>query len=225
MWSGISALLKSSIALSAVFLISTSAHAEPIKPATGAFEILGAMEGSDFSPTLQKHRDQLSKSQMDQWALNDTAASDAREKHVVNFKSDLPSGSIVVRTKSRKLYFILGDGRALEYPVGVGREGFQWSGRNRITRKTEWPDWRPPQVMIEREAQKGHILPEVMEGGPENPLGARAMYIGSTEFRIHGTTQPNSIGKAVSSGCIRLLNEHVIDLYDRVQVGAHVVVE
>jgi len=133
-------------------------------------------------------------------------------------------GSIVVRTPERALYLVLGDGKARRYKVGVGREGFQWSGNSRIVSKQEWPAWRPPQVMIEREAAKGHYIPEYMEGGPENPLGARAMYIGGTMFRIHGTNNAASIGGAVSSGCIRMMNSDVIDLYDRVRVGARVYV-
>jgi len=133
-------------------------------------------------------------------------------------------GSIVVRTPERALYFVLGDGKALRYSVGVGREGFQWSGNSRIVSKQEWPTWRPPQVMIEREAAKGHFLPAEMEGGPENPLGARAMYIGGTMYRIHGTNNAASIGGAVSSGCIRMMNTDVIDLYERVKVGARVYV-
>ena len=116
-------------------------------------------------------------------------------------------------------------GKAIEYAVGVGRDGFTWSGRNKVSRKAVWPDWRPPAVMIEREAANGHYIPEYMPGGPDNPLGARALYIGDTEFRIHGTAQPWTIGSAVSSGCIRMLNEEVIDLYDRAKVGALVVVE
>jgi lipoprotein-anchoring transpeptidase ErfK/SrfK len=146
-------------------------------------------------------------------------------KQIVAFQRDLAPGSILIKTRERKLYLVLPNGQALQYPVGVGRQGFTWSGRNRVSRKAEWPDWRPPQVMIRREAKKGHYLPDMMEGGPDNPLGARALYIGSTEYRIHGTTQPWSIGRAVSSGCIRMLNEHVIDLYDRVTIGATVVVE
>jgi lipoprotein-anchoring transpeptidase ErfK/SrfK len=133
-------------------------------------------------------------------------------------------GSIVVRTPERALYLVMGDGKARRYKVGVGREGFQWSGNSRISGKAEWPTWRPPQVMIEREAAKGHYLPEVMEGGPENPLGARALYLGGTLFRIHGTNNASSIGGAVSSGCIRMMNTDVVDLYDRVQIGARVYV-
>jgi len=143
----------------------------------------------------------------------------------IDFKSELKPGSILVRTYDRKLYYILPDGKAIEYAVGVGRDGFTWSGRNKVSRKAVWPDWRPPAEMIEREAANGHYIPEFMPGGPDNPLGARALYIGDTEFRIHGTAQPWTIGGAVSSGCIRMLNEEVIDLYDRAKVGALVVVE
>lgn len=144
---------------------------------------------------------------------------------LVDFATGLAPGSIVIRTAERKLYLVQPQGKAIMYSVGVGREGFTWSGRNRITRKAEWPDWRPPLAMIEREAKRNHFIPTLVKGGLNNPLGARALYIGDTEFRIHGTTQPWSIGRAVSSGCIRLLNEDVIHLYDRVAIGATVVVE
>ena len=143
----------------------------------------------------------------------------------IAFQTSLAPGSVLVKTGERKLYYILSDGQAIEYSVGVGREGFTWSGTDRITDKAEWPEWRPPKEMVDREAAMGHRLPELMPGGPDNPLGARAIYIGDTQFRIHGTTQPWSIGYAVSSGCIRMMNEEVIDLYNRVQVGATIVVE
>ena len=133
-------------------------------------------------------------------------------------------GSIIIRTPERALYYVLPGGKALRYKVGVGKEGIQWSGNSRIVMKREWPDWRPPEAMIEREAAKGHNIPEYMEGGPNNPLGARAMYIGGTMFRIHGTNNAASIGGAVSSGCIRMMNSDVIDLYDRVAVGSRVYV-
>jgi lipoprotein-anchoring transpeptidase ErfK/SrfK len=133
-------------------------------------------------------------------------------------------GSIIVKTPERALYYVLPGGEAYRYRVGVGREGFQWSGNSRIVSKQEWPEWRPPEEMIQREAEKGHFLPDVMEGGPDNPLGARAMYIGGTLFRIHGTNDAASIGGAVSSGCIRMMNADVIDLYDRVRIGARVYV-
>jgi lipoprotein-anchoring transpeptidase ErfK/SrfK len=181
------------------------------------FEMLGAMPGSDGLDAFNQDSGFLQG--------YDANPSSRLARDIVEFDRGLAPGSILVKTSERKLYFVLPGGQAVRYPVGVGRQGFTWSGRNRVSRKAEWPDWRPPKVMIAREARKGHMLPEMMEGGPKNPLGARALYIGSTEFRIHGTTQPWSIGRAVSSGCIRMLNEHVIDLYDRVSVGATVVVE
>jgi lipoprotein-anchoring transpeptidase ErfK/SrfK len=131
-------------------------------------------------------------------------------------------GSIIIRTQERALYYVTGDGEAIRYRVGVGREGFQWSGHSHIVSKREWPGWTPPTRMIAREAAKGVTIPAYMEGGPNNPLGARALYIGGTLFRIHGTNNARSIGGAVSSGCIRMLNADVIDLYDRVSIGAPV---
>ncbi len=133
-------------------------------------------------------------------------------------------GSVIVRTPERALYYVMGDGQARRYKVGVGRDGFQWSGNSRIVSKQEWPSWTPPKTMIAREAAKGHYIPEFMEGGPGNPLGARALYIGGTLFRIHGTNDSSSIGGAVSSGCIRMMNSDVVDLYNRVDVGAKVYV-
>ncbi len=143
----------------------------------------------------------------------------------VDFTSELSPGSVMVRTDERRIYYVLPGNRAVMYQVGVGREGFTWSGTNQVTRKAEWPDWRPPREMIEREANRGRNIPEFVIGGPRNPLGARAIYIGDTEYRIHGTSEPWTIGQAVSSGCIRMVNEEVIDLYNRVEVGAVVVVE
>ena len=134
------------------------------------------------------------------------------------------SGSIIVRTPERRLYYVLGGGKVLRYKVGVGREGFQWSGTSRIVAKQEWPHWRPPEEMIRREAAKGRNLPEDMAGGPNNPLGARALYIGGTLYRIHGSNDAASIGRASSSGCIRMLNADVMELYDRVKIGARVYV-
>ncbi|MFO1089391.1 MAG: L,D-transpeptidase [Hyphomicrobiales bacterium] len=133
-------------------------------------------------------------------------------------------GSIIIKTPERALYYVLPDGKAYRYRVGVGREGFQWSGNSKIVRKAEWPDWRPPAEMIKREAAKGHIIPDYMPGGPTNPLGARALYIGGTVYRIHGTNAAETIGGAVSSGCIRMLNNDVIDLYGYVKVGSPVYV-
>jgi lipoprotein-anchoring transpeptidase ErfK/SrfK len=133
-------------------------------------------------------------------------------------------GTLIVKTPERALYYVLGDGEAMRYSIGVGREGFQWSGNSRIVAKQEWPSWTPPQTMIEREAAKGHIIPPFMKGGPGNPLGARAMYIGGTIYRVHGTNAESSIGGAVSSGCIRMMNADVIDLYGRVKIGSPIFV-
>ena len=138
----------------------------------------------------------------------------------VNFVTKEPPGTIVVDTPNTYLYYVLGNGRAIRYGVRVGRDGFTWTGVQKITRKKEWPDWYPPSEMIERQP----YLPRFMAGGPGNPLGARAMYLGSTVYRIHGTNQPSTIGKFVSSGCIGMLNEDVSDLFDRVKIGTRVVV-
>ena len=146
------------------------------------------------------------------------------EMQVVAYDTSEPAGTIVIDTASRFLYLVGGDGTARRYGIGVGREGFEWNGTQRISRKAEWPGWTPPPEMIEREAANGKILPQYMEGGPDNPLGARALYLGDTLYRIHGTNQPWTIGRAVSSGCIRMRNEDVIDLYERVRIGARVIV-
>ncbi len=142
----------------------------------------------------------------------------------VAFTEGHPAGTIIIDTSDRRLYHVLGNGRAMRYGVGVGREGFEWSGTNRVSRKAEWPSWTPPEVMIKREAAKGRILPRYMEGGPNNPMGARALYIGSTIYRSHGTNEPWTIGHAMSSGCIRMANDDVRHLYDRVNVGNRVIV-
>jgi lipoprotein-anchoring transpeptidase ErfK/SrfK len=146
-------------------------------------------------------------------------------KRIVDFTRPLAPGTVLIKTDERRLYFVLEGGKAVQYGVGVGREGFTWRGRERISRKAKWPGWSPPPRMIERERAKGIILPAHMPGGPDNPLGARALYLGGTLFRIHGTNQPHTIGHAASSGCIRMINEEVIDLYDRVKVGTLVIVE
>jgi lipoprotein-anchoring transpeptidase ErfK/SrfK len=142
------------------------------------------------------------------------------QKTVVFYRTTEAPGTIVVSTSERFLYVVQGGGRALRYGIGVGREGFQWQGLLKITRKMEWPDWTPPQEMIERQP----YLPRWMAGGPGNPLGARAMYLGNTVYRIHGTNQPQTIGTAVSSGCFRLTNPDVSDLYERIPVGTKVIV-
>jgi lipoprotein-anchoring transpeptidase ErfK/SrfK len=139
----------------------------------------------------------------------------------VSYRSDYPSGTIIVNTSDRFLYLIQSETVALRYGIGVGRDGFQWGGIHKITRKAEWPDWTPPPEMIERQP----YLPRFMAGGPGNPMGAAALYIGTTVYRIHGTNAPETIGQAVSSGCFRLVNEDVQDLYARVPVGTKVIVQ
>jgi lipoprotein-anchoring transpeptidase ErfK/SrfK len=141
-------------------------------------------------------------------------------REVVPYDSKLRVGTVVVETGERRLYFVMPNGEALRYGIGVGRDGFRWSGQHAITRKAEWPGWTPPVEMRRRVPD----LPAYMPGGPDNPLGARALYIGATLYRIHGTSEPWTIGQAVSSGCIRLTNEDIIDLYERVKVGSLVVV-
>jgi lipoprotein-anchoring transpeptidase ErfK/SrfK len=150
----------------------------------------------------------------------DTQLAPRLQRQVVDYVTKEPAGTIVVDTPHTYLFYVLGGGKAMRYGIGVGREGFTWSGVKQIARKAEWPDWYPPSEMIARQP----YLPRMTAGGPGNPLGARAMYVGGTEYRIHGTNDPTTIGKNVSSGCIRLTNEDVEDLYNRVQVGAKVVV-
>jgi lipoprotein-anchoring transpeptidase ErfK/SrfK len=142
------------------------------------------------------------------------------QRQVVAYPTGAAPGTVIIDTAQTYLYFVLGGGKAIRYGIGVGREGFTWSGAQTVTRKTEWPDWTPPQEMIARQP----YLPRWMAGGNGNPLGARAMYLGNTIYRIHGTNVPATIGKKVSSGCIRMLNADVIDLYSRVDVGTKIIV-
>ena len=142
------------------------------------------------------------------------------QRQVVDYPSREAPGTVIVDTPHTFLYYVLGNGKAIRYGIGVGREGFTWAGVKSIIRKTEWPDWYPPQEMIARQP----YLPRMIAGGPGNPLGARAMYIGGTEYRIHGTNDPSSIGKHMSSGCIRMTNDNAIDLFNRVTVGTKVIV-
>jgi lipoprotein-anchoring transpeptidase ErfK/SrfK len=142
------------------------------------------------------------------------------QKQVVDYRGSEPPGTIIIDTPNRFLFLVQDHGKAVRYGIGVGKPGFTWAGEKTITAKKEWPDWTPPPEMLQRRPD----LPHFMAGGPENPLGARAMYLGSTLYRIHGSNEPWTIGQAVSSGCIRMRNEDVIDLYDRVRVGTKVVV-
>jgi lipoprotein-anchoring transpeptidase ErfK/SrfK len=142
------------------------------------------------------------------------------KRQVIQYQTKEPAGTIIIDTPSTYLYYVNGNGTAIRYGIGVGREGFTWAGTEKISRMAEWPDWHPPAEMIERQP----YLPRFMAGGPGNPLGARALYLGKTVYRIHGTNQPSTIGQFVSSGCIRMLNEDVEDLYGRVKLGTKVVV-
>ena len=142
------------------------------------------------------------------------------QKTVVFYRTKEAPGTIIVQSNERYLYVVQPGGRALRYGIGVGRDGFQWQGLVKITRKTEWPDWTPPDEMIQRQP----YLPRFMAGGPGNPMGARALYLGATVYRIHGTNQPKTIGSAVSSGCFRLTNPDVSDLYERIPVGTKVII-
>ncbi len=203
--------MRNSFIAAAVFAALTlPAQAGQLKFAPETFQMYGGINGTQSANLATRPKPGTSKH---------------TQRQTVDFFEPMSQGSILIRTSERKLYFVLPGNKAIMYPIGVGKEGFTWSGTNKISRKATWPDWRPPTEMIEREAAKGRVIPAFMPGGPENPLGARAMYLGNTVYRIHGTTQPWSIGGAVSSGCIRMMNDEVIDLYNRAKVGATVVVE
>jgi lipoprotein-anchoring transpeptidase ErfK/SrfK len=166
--------------------------------------------------------DPLTRQPLYGYGTDDTfrAQATAVPRQVVQFGNRFAPGTIVVSTEERRLYYVLGNGQAIQYGVGVGRPGFEWAGTKTVTMKREWPDWRPPAQMLRRRPD----LPRYMPGGPDNPLGARALYLGGSLYRIHGSNEPETIGQAVSSGCIRMTNEDVEDLYDRVRVGTRVVV-
>jgi lipoprotein-anchoring transpeptidase ErfK/SrfK len=142
------------------------------------------------------------------------------KRQIVEYRTAETAGTVIIDTPHTYLYYVLGNGRAIRYGIGVGREGFTWSGTQTVTRKAEWPDWTPPPEMLQRQP----YLPRFMAGGPQNPLGARAMYLGGTVYRIHGTNDPSTIGGRVSSGCIRMTNDDVTDLYSRVNLGTKVIV-
>jgi lipoprotein-anchoring transpeptidase ErfK/SrfK len=209
---------------------------KPIVAALAAFSLLAATQTADAALPKPQNRcgsffeclfgkKRVAPQHAQASLLGGSGLSGASRRETVSWSDDkYPVGTIIVKTPERALYYVSAKGEAVRYAVGVGREGFQWGGNSKIVAKTEWPDWTPPQVMIEREAAKGHILPPHMDGGPGNPLGARAMYLGGRMFRIHGTNNEASIGGAVSSGCIRMMNADVIDLYNRVKIGAKVYV-
>ncbi len=151
---------------------------------------------------------------------DDRPIANPAPREIVNFTGPQKPGTVIINTSERRLYFVLPDQQAIRYGVGVGRPGFEWVGVEHIARKREWPDWTPPSQMIERRPD----LPRHMAGGIDNPLGARAMYLSGTLYRIHGSNEPDTIGQAVSSGCIRMTNDDVVDLYDRAKIGATVIV-
>ena len=182
-------------------------------------EPLFAFLNSPLAPTQNQIAPQYAPAE--QSAPDADVQADPRlQRQIVGYASNEAPGTVIIDTPHTVLYYVLGNGRAIRYGIGVGRQGFTWAGVKQIERKAEWPDWIPPQEMIERQP----YLPRFVAGGPGNPLGARAMYLGGTVYRIHGTNDPTTIGKHVSSGCIRLTNADVTDLYNRVQVGAKVIV-
>ena len=198
--------LRTYFAAAAIAAISTSALAAPLPLFSfGQPYVPQAPQATAYAPV----------------ETEDTAALPGKfKRQVVSYPTHEAPGTVVIDTPNTFLYLVLGNGKALRYGIGVGRERFTWAGTKTVEKKAEWPDWHPPQEMIERQP----YLPRFMAGGPGNPLGARAMYLGGTVYRIHGTNAPHTIGQRVSSGCIRLTNEDVSDLYDRVSVGAKVVV-
>jgi len=157
----------------------------------------------------------------DPTALSGRPQASAPPRELVPYESAYPPGTIIVSTQERRLYYVLPGDQAIRYCVGVGRPGFAWTGIRTVAMKREWPSWQPPREMLRRRPD----LPRFLQGGPANPLGARAIYLGGTLYRIHGSNEPNTVGQAVSSGCIRMTNEDVVDLYDRVKLGARVVVQ
>jgi lipoprotein-anchoring transpeptidase ErfK/SrfK len=189
---------------------------------TGALVAAGVMF-ADWAVAAPLAHNLMRADQMgpvEEQAEQGTEAPAQFRRQVVAYTGSEAPGTIIIDTPNTFLYFVMGNGRAMRYGIGVGRDGFRWSGVQTITKKAEWPDWTPPAEMIARQP----YLPRFMAGGPTNPLGARAMYLGGTVYRIHGTNAPSTIGQRVSSGCIRLTNEDVADLYSRVTVGTKVVV-
>jgi lipoprotein-anchoring transpeptidase ErfK/SrfK len=218
-------------ALAATMLYSAPGSAQPLAMNDPGFPFF---PGAIFQQVVREPAPQAYPSQtypsqgyrsqaMPEEAVTDQPSGVVDERfhrQVVAYNTNEAPGTIIIDTPNTYLYYVLGQGRAIRYGIGVGREGFTWAGTQTVSRKQEWPDWHPPAEMIARQP----YLPRFMSGGPGNPLGARAMYLGNTMYRIHGTNAPDTIGKRVSSGCIRLTNENVEDLFSRVSIGAKVVV-
>src|SRR5689334_6131000 len=195
---------RSAGALFAALCVTTAVVAAPVAPSFTESPVFAALAHANSPGQIEP----------------DTAAQARLRRQVVGYQTQAAAGTIIIDTAQTFLYYVLGDGTAIRYGIGVGRDGFAWAGAEVVTRKAEWPDWTPPQEMIARQP----YLPRWMAGGEGNPLGARAIYLGSTVYRIHGTNAPETIGYKVSSGCIRMLNTDVIDLYSRVIVGTKILV-
>ncbi len=204
-------------ALAAAFF-ATAASANPLEffPFGQPF----SYQQREAVPAPTFSRDSYARDSYARDTYDDAQPGDRFRRQVVDYPSREAAGTVIVDTPHTYLYYVLGNGKAMRYGIGVGRDGFTWSGTETVSRKAEWPDWTPPPEMIARQP----YLPRFMAGGPSNPLGARAMYLGNTIYRIHGTNAPETIGQNVSSGCIRLVNEDVMDLYSRVNVGTKVIV-
>ncbi|MBL0373087.1 L,D-transpeptidase [Rhizobium sp. KVB221] len=227
--------MTSSIAILAATLAATFSAIVASTPASAGF--LGKKQPTSASVELVSLQTQNNKLGWMQILSDDGAPAPKKRKKVktdvnaspisrklIPYDETIAVGTIVIDHSDRRLYHVIQKGMAMVYGVSVGREGFGWTGSEVVTAKAEWPAWNPPEEMRIREAKKGHILPERMEGGIDNPLGARAMYLGNTQYRIHGTNQPASIGRAMSSGCIRMANEDVEYLYAHVSIGTRVIV-
>ncbi|MFN4126864.1 L,D-transpeptidase [Pannonibacter indicus] len=189
-----------------------------------ALSVFSAVPASAYDST---YYDPVTRQWLEMKLTPEVAAKIARREYkrkMVDYRGPEAPGTIIVDTAERRLYHVLGNGKAMRYGIGVGRDGFTWKGEEKITRKAEWPGWTPPPEMIARERKKGRKLPAFMAGGPQNPMGARALYLGNTVYRIHGTNEDWSIGQAVSSGCFRMWNDDVEHLYSEVSVGAKVVI-
>jgi lipoprotein-anchoring transpeptidase ErfK/SrfK len=186
----------------------------------GAVLWIGAAVASPRSTPYPSNSGVLVDSAMNGQAADESEIAPELQRQVVDYPTRIAAGTVIIDTAQTYLYYVLGDGKAIRYGIGVGRDGFTWSGTQAVTHKAEWPDWTPPQEMIGRQP----YLPRWMAGGVGNPLGARAIYLGNTIYRIHGTNAPETIGHKVSSGCIRMLNSDVIELYSHVDVGTKIVV-
>jgi len=193
-----------------------SAQAEPLN-----FAPLPSFPAAIFQPMIQQEQQRVRPNEQAAEEANPSAGTKDLRRRIVDYRTGEAPGTIVVDTPNTYLYYILGNGKAVRYGIGVGRDGFTWSGVETVTRKAEWPDWTPPPEMLRRRPD----LPRHMRGGPDNPMGARALYLGDTMYRIHGSNEPHTIGTATSSGCIRMTNDDIIDLYSRVRVGATAIVQ